>query len=58
MTLNEIIKNNPEFGDLPVVVYGADGEYHYVGDYSYGSGDFYKSYDEDEELDVLVFTAD
>lgn len=58
MTLNEIIKENPELADLEVVVYSNDGMYHYVNNGPYGSGTFYKSRDEFECKDVLVFSAD
>ena len=56
MTLKEIIKKHPELADLEVVVYSTDGSYHYVG--NDGSGTFYKSRDEFENIDVLVFSGD
>lgn len=58
MTLNEIIEKHPEYADLEVVIYSIDGSYHYVGDDAYSSGAMYKSHDEEEKIDVLVFSAD
>ena len=58
MTLNEILKKNPELGDLEVVVYSADGTYHYVSDGPTGSGTVYKSRDDWQNKDVLIFSAD
>lgn len=58
MTLNDIIKKNPELGDLEVVVYSTDGTYHYVSDGPNGTGAYYKSRDDWENIDVLVFSGD
>jgi len=58
MTLNEILKKNPEWGDLEVAVYSTDGTLHYVSDGAYGTGMCYKSHDDWENEDVLVFSAD
>lgn len=37
MTLGEILREHPDWKDLPVVVYCADGHYDYVG----AAGDVY-----------------
>ena len=58
MTLNEIINKNPELGDLEIVVYSTDGTYYYVSDGAKGSGTYYKSRDDWQNKDVLVFSAD
>jgi len=58
MTLNDIIKKNPEWGDLEVVVYSSnDGTYHYVNG-AYGTGMVYESCDDRYNKDVLVFSGD
>ena len=58
MTLNDIIKKTPEWGDLEVVVYSTDGTYHYVSDGAYGTGMVYKARDDWYNKDVLVFSGD
>ena len=49
-TLNEILKEHPEWGNLPVVVYDEHSEYyHYIGE----SGNVYEANDyENPDLDI------
>ncbi len=56
VTLRKLIEQNPEWADLPLVVYNVNGDYEYVG----GSASVYNHVDEDdsgEETDVLVFAG-
>ena len=56
MTLKELLDANPDWADLPVVVYCEDGSYDYVG--QAGSAYRHKEILEDgESIDVVVFAA-
>ena len=50
-TLNDILKEHPEWGDLPIGVYVPDGTYDMID----GAGDVYVG--ADDEGDLLVFAA-
>lgn len=52
-TLKTLLEKHPEWGDLPLVVYCPDGHYDWVG----AAGSAYPSRDENEGIDVLVFSA-
>lgn len=52
-TLNELLRKHPEYGDLPVVVAREDGYLDYLS----GSAMVYPSYDEDEKIEILVFSG-
>jgi len=51
VTLRTLMKEHPEWADLPIAVYREDGSYDYVG----GSGAVYHT--EDGEDEILVFTG-
>ena len=57
VTLATLLRDHPEWADLPLVIYSDDGEYHFVG----ASGSVYVDNDEDNEDDentpVLVFAG-
>jgi len=50
-TLKQLYKEHPEWHDLPMAVYVADGSLDYIG----AAGTVYES--EDEEGKILVFAA-
>ena len=49
MTLKKLLDNHPEYKDLELAVYTADGSYFYPSD---SNGGIYIS--KDEDVDVLV----
>lgn len=59
MTINELLKIRPEWGNLDITVATADGHLVYVGlgDYA-GVGGVMESTDEAEDIPVLVFIAE
>lgn len=52
-TLNELLKIHPEYGDLPVAILREDGNLDYIC----GAALVYPSHDEEEKIDILVFTG-
>jgi len=57
VTLATLLRDHPEWADLPLVVYNVCGDYEYVG----ASASVYAHVDEGdesgEETDVLVFAG-
>lgn len=53
VTLATLLRDHPEWADLPLVVLGKMGVYEYID----GSASAYTDFDEDENIDVLVFTG-
>ena len=56
MTLKELLDANPDWADLPIVVYREDGTYDYVG----GAGSAYRhkeTTEDGESIDVVVFAG-
>lgn len=53
ITLATLLRDHPEWANLPLVVMNGEGLYEYIG----ASASVYTDFDEDENINVLVISG-